>query len=69
MMISKKSKKYIQDNYNINTDNYSENELKQLLEKIISRNDRIILINCEKANLLKEYSDTIESHLGKSKAA
>ena len=69
MMISKKSKKYIQDNYNINTDNYSENELKQLLEKIISRNDRIILINGEKANLLKEYSDTIESHLGKSKAA
>lgn len=63
MMISNKNKKYILDNFNIDADKYTDEELQLLLKKIINRNDRIINVNYQKIGLLTEINKEINSYL------
>ena len=66
-MLTSKNKKYILNKYNIDTDKYSDTELQELLEKIISRNDRIIKINYQKISLLNEINNDIDTYLNRGK--
>jgi hypothetical protein len=62
-MISNENKKFIFSKFNIDADKYTDEELKQLLDKIINRNDRIININYQKIGLLTEINKDINSYL------
>jgi len=66
-MLTSKNKKYILNKYNIDTDKYTDTELQELLEKIISRNDRIIKINYQKISLLNEINNDIDTYLNRGK--
>ena len=64
-MISTNNKEYLIEKYNIDPDNYTEDELNKILNKIINRNTKIVNINYEKLELLREINKDIGNYLNR----